>query len=355
MSDDLTLTVHGQSLAGWTDVRVTRRIEGLPNDFEIGMTERFPGQVDAFVVQCFDPCTISIGPDTTITGYVDKVSRSYDPGSHTITVSGRGKCQDITDCMAEWPSGQISGSNALQIAQKLAQPYGITVTCIGDPGPTIPQFNLTIGETAFDVIEKITRYAGLLTYEDTDGNLVLATTQDTAAASGFAEGQNVQAAHVLNAGDQRFSKYLVFKMGIDVLGDVGEGGNLSFTATDPNVPRHRLTGLVMEASEGGLDITEKRAVWECARRIARGNQATIICDSWRDGAGALWAPNTKAPISLPGLKLDGVKWTISEVEYQRAEKTGTTCQVTLADPAAFTPEPLLLQPEHLDVAPANAS
>lgn len=351
MSDDLTLTVGDQSLAGWTDVRVTRRLEGIPNDFEIGMTERFPGQTDAFLVQSGDPCVVTLGDDTVLTGYVDRFSRGYDAGSHSLTITGRGKTQDLVDCMAEWASGQISGSNALEIAQKLATPYGLTVSCLGDPGPAIPQFNLTIGETAFDIIERICRYAGLLVYEGADGNLILGTAQSTAAASGFSEGVNVQSAHVLGAMDQRFSEYLVFLLATDTLGDIGEGTNLSFTAKDPNVPRHRRTGLIAEAGGGGLDVTQRRAVWEAARRLARGLSATIICDSWRDSAGTLWTPNTLAPISLPGLKLDGVNWTFGEIEYRRAEHTGTTCQVTMMDPAAFTPEPLQIMPQFLDATP----
>ena len=105
-----------------------------------------------------------------------------------------------------------------------------------------PQFSLTIGETAFDIVERICRYAGLLVYEGADGDLILATAQDTTAASGFTEGQNVQAAHVLSASDQRFSKYIVFQLATDFFGDVGDGTNLVFVAPDPNVPRHRQTG-----------------------------------------------------------------------------------------------------------------
>jgi prophage tail gpP-like protein len=352
-ADEVTITVHGSALSGWTDVRITRRIEGCPNDFDVSMTEKYPGEADAFVVQAGDPCTVSIGDDVVITGYVDRFSRGYDANSHTLSISGRGKCQDLVDCMAEWPTGQISGDNALQVAQKLAQPYGITVSLLGDAGPTIPQINLTIGEKAFDLIERLCRFAGLLAYEGTDGNLILATGQDTAAGSGFTEGQNVQAAHVFSAMDQRYSEYLVFLLATDTLGDLGQGSNLSFIAKDPNVLRHRRTGLIVEAGGGGIEVTQRRATWEAARRVARGFQANVIGDSWRDSAGALFAPNTKAPLSLPGLHLDDVSWTFGEITYRRAEKSGTTLEAVLMDGAAFAPEPILLQPQYQDV-PANS-
>jgi prophage tail gpP-like protein len=353
--DDVTITVNGSSLSGWTEARVTRRLDACPNDFEVSMTERFPGQIDSFVVQAGDPCTVSLGADLAITGYVDRFARGYDARSHTLTISGRGKCQDLVDCMAEWPTGQFSNMNALQIAQKLSAPYGITVSCLSNPGPNVPQINLTIGEKAFDLIERFCRFAALLAYEGPDGNLILATTQDTMAASGFVEGQNVQAAHVFSAMDQRYQQYWVFRLATDVLGDLGQGNNLIYQASDPNVLRHRRTALILEAGGGGEQITEARADWEAARRLARGFQVTLVADSWRDSAGALFAPNTQAPLSLPNLHLDNVTWTFGEVTYRRAEKSGTTLEATLMDPAAFNPEPILLLPQVQDFAPAPPS
>jgi prophage tail gpP-like protein len=348
MADDTTITIGGNTLSGWTEERITRRIEGCPNDFDLALTERYPGEADAFVIQGGDPCTVSIGDDVVLTGYVDRYARSYSAGDHKVSVSGRGKTQDLVDCSAEWPTGQISGANVLEIATKLAKPYGITVTCLGDPGPAIPQFNLTLGESAYDIIERICRYAGLLAYEGTDGNLILANTQSTQAASGFTEGVNVQAAHVLSAMDQRFSAYVCFLMSMDVLEDSGQGGNQFASVPDINVPRHRLTYLIAEAGGGGQDICAKRAKWEAARRWGRGYSAQIIGDSWRDSAGALFAPNTQVPISLPNLKLDGVTWTIGEITYRRG-MDGTTVEATCMNPSAFTPEPILLQPTFMDV------
>jgi prophage tail gpP-like protein len=294
---------------------------------------------------------VKAGSDKLITGYVDRFIRGYDGRRHTVSVSGRGKTQDLVDCSAEWPTGQITGSNVLQIAQKLSMPYGIKVSCIGDPGTTIPQFNLTLGETAYDIIERICRWVGLLAYEDVDGNLILANTQTTKAANGFTEGDNVLSAHVVDAMDQRFSEYDAELLSLDVLGDAGQGGNLIGKATDPNVLRHRLTYLIAEAGGGGQDVCLKRAKWEAARRAGRGRNAAIVTTGWRDSAGTLWTPNTVAPISLPNLHLDGVTWTIGEVTYRQGAG-GKTAELVQMDPSAYQPEPILLQPQFLDVKPA---
>src|SRR4051812_44450714 len=106
--DDLTLIANTTRISGWTSVRVTRGIERLPSDFEISMTERYPGEIGAISVHPGDQCTIQLGRDTVLTGYVDRYIPSIDGCSHSICITGRGRCADLIDCSAEWPGNQIS-------------------------------------------------------------------------------------------------------------------------------------------------------------------------------------------------------------------------------------------------------
>lgn len=352
-SDDTTLVVGGNSLSGWTRVRVSRGVERCPSDFQIEMTEKYPGQPFDMTVQPGDACKVYIGEDLVITGYVDRVSPAYDAKSHSITVTGRGKCQDLVDCAAEWPGGQILGSSVLDIATKLAKYYGITVTYSGDLGAGIPQFNLMLGETAYDVIERICRYRALLPYEGSDGNLILGSIGTSRAASGFKEGVNVEKARAIFSIDQRYSEYLAFLQSTDVFTDTGNGGNLFATVKDPTVLRHRRRVIIAEAPAGGQDVAIQRANWECARRYGRSFVVTLSTDSWRDSAGFLYTPNTLVPLELPTLKVAGKTWVISDVTYMRDEN-GTRATLMIMPPTAFYPEPILLQPFQADV-PAGAA
>jgi len=72
-------------------------------------------------------------------------------------------------------------------------------------------------------------------------------------------------------------------------------------------------------------------------------QFTVTCDSWRDAAGKLWAPNHLAPIAATVLKLNTASWLIASVQYIRDEN-GQHAQLTMMDPKAFSPEPVVLQP-----------
>ena len=357
MFDDLTLFVGGRALSGWTDIRVTRGIERLPSDFEIGMTELYPHEASVYTVQPGDECVVKIGNDTVISGYVDRFIPTISGAQHAIRITGRSKCADLVDCAAEWPGGQISGSSVLEIAQILVRPYshdfgGIQVIAPGDEGVRVPQFNLNLGSTPFEIIEQLCRYSGLLAYDDPDGNLILSQVSEAMAGSGFTEGQNVESATITYASDQCFSEYVAFIQSMDRALDLGDSGNLIATEYDPNVRRHRRRVIIAEAGDSNFDVAKKRAKWEAVRRFGRSRQLRLTTDSWRDRNGVLWMPNTLVPLSLPTLKIDQAMWTISEVSYVRNEHDGTVAQLVIMPPEAFIPQPVVFQPAPADV-PAN--
>lgn len=354
VQDDLTLTVDGQSISGWTNIRVTRGVERLPADFSISMTERYPGELAKVAIQPGMLCTVSLGDDLVITGFIDAFVPSISSKDHSIAVLGRSRSGDLVDCSAEWQGSQISGTSVLDIAQKLAAPYGIGVVSSVPNLKPIPQFNLWIGESAYDVIERVARYSAVVAYDLPNGNLQLAQVGATKAASGFAEGSNVLRASVNFNASSRYSDYKIFLQSTDLMADAGDTGNLLWSINDPNVARHRALFLIAEAGGAGADFAWQRLLWELARRAGRSRVATVLCDSWRDSAGALWTPNTLAPISLPSLKLVADGFLITEVSYNRSDESGdeggTTAEITLMPPDALKPEPILLQPIFGDIA-----
>jgi prophage tail gpP-like protein len=350
VGDDLTLTVGNQTISGWLEVRITRGIERCPSDFDISLTERFPGQAADVIVKAGDKCEVKIGGDVVVTGYIDSYVPSISSTGHSIRVCGRGKCQDLVDCAAEWENCQISGSSALQIASKLASAYeDLQVWSRGeDVGPQIPQTNLILGETAWEIIERVCRFRGLLAYETADGNLFLGQAGDAAAASGFTEGVNVQTATMEYSIAQRFSEYIALLQSTDRFGDVGDGGNIRAHAYDKGVSRNRKMMIIAEYGDSGGDVVARRSEWESARRMGRSNRLTLTTDTWRDAAGDLWEPNTLVPLQLPSLKVVDERWLISEVTYKRGED-GTTADLVIMPREAFLPQPVVLNPTFQEV------
>lgn len=354
---DLSLKVNNQLLGGWTSVRVTASLERCPRDFEIGMTERYPGEFNSVIVRPGDPCEVRIGGDVVLTGYVDRYLPVLDKTEHRIEIAGRGMCEDMVDCAALWPNNQVSNVTIVSLAQKLAEPYGVTVKAIGDLGAPVPQINIIWGESAYEVIERVARYEAVLVYESPEGNLVLSNIGSARHASGFAQGLNVQRAAPFFSCDQRYSEYVVRTLAFN-LNDIAGVGDVLETVVDDamsslkradGTPRERVKYIISEQGDYySWPITKKRGQWEAARRAGRSYRVMLTADSWRDRAGKLWTPNQFALVELPALKLPQANWLIGEVSFIR-DAQGTRADVTLMPPDAFKPEPFLLQPLLPDV------
>ncbi len=348
--DDLTLQVGGLALSGWTALRVTRGIERLPSEFDVEMTERWPGEFHTVSVKPGDFCQVRLGGDLVLTGYVDRWRPSLEADRHSIRVTGRGKCEDLVDCAAEWPNRQFANMDVLAIARALARPYAnnITVTALADVGDPIPQFNFNVGETAWSVIERVCRYRGLLAYDDPSGNLILSRVASVVAASGLSEGVNVERAEGMFSMDERFSEYDAYTLTVQPLREVGPLAPRA-VATDSGVPRHRRHEIISEVA-AMLDMPELRAKWEAARRLGRSMMIRATVDSWRDRAGALWQPNTLIPVHLPSMRVFKETWALGEVTYRR-DMDGTHADLVVMPLQAFLPEPFNLYPILQDVSP----
>ena len=360
----LVLIVNGKAYAGWIEQRVTRGVERMPGDFEVSITERYPGLAQLIQIEPGDACVVMIGADTVITGWVDRYTTSISPRGHEVRITGRGKCCDLVDCAAGVVApgnsigGQYAASTVPGLLSAIAAPFGITVDVTDWAASSVsqvPQFSINLGETPFEIIDRVARWAGCLAYEGADGNLVVATAGSTRAASGFVQGTNVMSMSGTRTIDERFSVYLGSVMSVDNIQQVRSAVSGNFfdaTVYDAGVTRFRPKVIVSEQMQNGQEVCKTRAIWEEKRRYGRSQQVTVVVDSWRDSAGTLWTPNTLAMVSLPSIKMQPADpWVIGEVTYSRG-KDGTSATLTLMPPDAYSPEPSVLTAVDLQVAQA---
>lgn len=343
MTDELTLTIGGKRLQGWDRLRVTRGIEILPSNFDLSLMDYCPGSDEKQLVNPGDPCTVSLGDDLVVTGYIDRWMPSINKTRHEIRATGRSKCQDLVDCSADWPNNVISNATPLQIAQRLATPYGISVTSDVTDMTNVPQFIINWGECAQEIIDRMSRWAAVLYYDLPNGNLFMTRVGTKKAASGVEQGANVEVASYTSAADQRFSDYIGVSLSTTPMRELSPNTAYdSITlarAQDPDAAKMRLRKRIIIVESTMIAAKESQAciTWEMNRRYGRSKSLQVTVDSWRDSAGVLWTPNTLVPIKIPAFGLD-VTWLLSQVTYSKDEK-GTTAQLILMPPEAFSVQP----------------
>ena len=352
---ELVLTGGGQRITGWTAVSVTRGVERIPGSFDVRASVSRPKDLGG-LLPLNAPVVITIGGHVVLTGYLERIGSRLGEASHEVTLIGRGRCCDLVDTSALIKNQTRQATTISTLARALVEPYAGPIKVLTPDGDgdnrVFTGFTINLGESPYELIERIARYEGLLVYEDADGNLVLSRVGRARHASGFEEGRNVQGAELLNTVDGRFSKYIPLLMSSDVVtGRDGPGAGGSGTALgvgagdpvlDPEITRHRPHVIVSEQGDGVNSLAVQRARWEAARRAGRSHRLSVVADSWLDSAGQPWTPNRLATVKLPSLGLDHLLWIITDVHFRRDERGGTTAQVTLMPPEALTVQPTAL-------------
>lgn len=335
-----------RDIIGWTGMSVTRGIDRCPSSFEIEFTEPLDARTDV-IVSPGDYCEVLLGNDIVLTGFVDRYLPSYNANQHTARISGRSRSQDIVDCSVVTVHGmQFHNRRLIDIARELCAPYGVKINLgIGvDPSAQIDDLFVLIGETPYDIIDRLSRFLGFLLYDLPDGSLLISTVGTARAANGFTEGINVLSAAAMYSMDGRYSEYEIFRTNLDAISDIGEGGNTIAKVFDKQVTRFRHRSLIAEQPVAGDDLAKKSAYWELNRRIGRSFQVRLSTDTWRDSSGTLYTPNTLVPVDLPGLKMPTVNtWLIADVTYRKGRE-GTICDLTIMPPEAFQLKPFVLYP-----------
>jgi prophage tail gpP-like protein len=336
------------SLIGWEGISITCSAEAFPRSFTVTASDPSAGDPSKGLSFPSGPgvtCTVYIGKDVVLTGYVDRYTTSISPGQHTITLTGRGRCEDLVDCSADLDNSPgingstFSASDLADAASKLCSAFGIPVKCIPeDKGPALVPFTIWLGETPYEVIERVARYAGFLVYEDEHGTVILNRVGKQKMASGFTMPGNIESASCTLSVDQRFSKYTVVWNSVAQFNKLDPILNDRAHAEDTSVRKPRPLIIVSEQYMPGIDLGQMRADWERNRRYGRSQAIHLTCDSWRDSDKKLWQPNYLATIDAPALKITNAEWIIGTVTF-RKDNSGTHADLTLMPPDAFLPEP----------------
>ena len=372
-SNILTLKVGGKIYEGWKSVSVRTGIEQIAGTYELSITERWPNQPKDWSIPPGELCEIQIGDDTVISGYVDAVSVSYDASSHEIRVTGRDRTGDLVDCSA--PSTAFSGLTFFDIAQKLTEPYDITVTDetvdgkklttkqkkAGKKGTPpkhkrvsgkLPKAATQNGESVFKTLEKLARVEAVLLVSDSEGGLLITRAGLGGSSDTVLEfGQNILRASFEHSHANLYSTITVKgqaaaadagKFDVVHAQPVGTVERVQSAQTgNSQIARHRPLILVAETQADGKRCKD-RAEWEASNREAKARKITLSVQGWRQKGGDIWRINQLVRVKCPWIRTDE-QWLVSGVQF-RLDESGSVTELSLVNKDAFDLLPEIPEP-----------
>jgi len=336
---EIALLVNNKRYGGWKTARVTRGIESVSGSFELSVSDRWQAGSAPWAIYEEDECTVSIGAETLVTGYVDRRSVSYSPGEHSLSVSGRDRTGDLVDCSAVLGVWEFHNTPVLDLVQKVAKPFGVAVSLARGITLPAPEFRTAIdpGESAFNVVERLCKKAGVLPVSDGKGGLTLMRPGSARCTTELVEEQNILAASADFDVSGRFRRYVV--LGQHTGSDAWFGAETSVRATAEDAGVKRTARVLLVRPEGSVSGAQakRRAEWEATVRAARADAVSVTVQGWTQGDGSLWPVNALVRVRSPRLGIDG-DLLVSQADYEVGEG-GTTTRLTLRRPDAFKPEP----------------
>jgi prophage tail gpP-like protein len=364
MADDVQLAVNGVRYEGFESIRVTRSIESIAGSFTLGVSDRWGGQDEPWPIREEDECTVLIGGEVVISGFVDKRSISLTATSRTLTYSGRDRAAALVDCSATAQGASVitkagsagdidpsshkaestkwvySNIDVAAFGRALSAPFGVSVSVqLGLKLERAPKLIIHPGEKAFEALRRACEEAQVLAVSDGAGGILI-TRSSTTRAAALIQGFNVLAASVDYDGTDRFHRYLISCQipGTDEAS--GDATQVQAQAVDTGVRRTERTILIRPDKGYDTATARRRADWEARTRAARAEPVSITVQGWRQqvAVGDLWSPNTISAVHVPGIGIDG-DMLISQVEFSIDNQGGRVTQLRLLRPDAFLPEP----------------
>lgn len=329
----VVLRVAGAEFKGWTDIRITRSLEQMSGEFELGVTQTL-GTLDDFAngLREGQRCQVLAFGQVVIDGYLERVDASISATDHTVSVSGRDVTCDLIDSAAQLDKQELANVTIKQAALALLKPFNISVSCPKE-GKPFKKFAVNHGETVFSVLNAHAKQRGMLLYTLGDGVLHIGQPVHEDIDYSLKEGRNILSASASHDTSQQFHTYIIKGQG------KGKGKTkVSAKAIDSTQRPARVTMINAERNdESSLNDLGERAAWEARRRKAKGRRAQVKLRDWRwkvEQVRQLWNVGQRVYLDAPRLRYQE-HMLITSVTYSITESEGLVSELTLSDPVAY--------------------
>jgi len=315
----VVLKVNGKRFNSWKSISINRSIAQIAGSFSFTTSNRYAGENEKWGVSEGDECTVDIGDERVLTGYIDEIADGYSLNSHDVTFAGRDKTGDLVDCpydvfslnkvevqsSGSFPvtpaagEGEFQNLTPIQIIEKLAKSVSVE-TVLDDfilgfdaiTTKTIPDYKLQTGRMLFEDIAELCQQYGVLPITTGDGKLFI-----TRAATGLARafdtleaGVNILSNRKTDSIKDRYSVYYgegpsqttAFQRS-----PIAEGKFIDKYVASKRVRPY----IIMVGEQATNDTCQKRAAWEGRIRMGGSRKVETSVYKWTQTNGKIWPLN----------------------------------------------------------------
>ena len=335
-----TLTVGSISYPSWTKLRVNFMYGRSYAEFQFETSE--PSDVSVSELRRVQiwpgmQAIVTLAGVPVINGTVEIRESFYGKEEHGVAFYGRDWSKNACDCSVRLgdEGGQYINQTMSSIMQSVLQGTGVSWSGPGDTGVVFPYFSVQLGETPWEIAERLMRYQpGMRIRSDGFGTLIGENANALSFRGTFVEGQNIRESRARI--DITRSMASVESSGQQPHNDsVSSSGaaNVKGHANDGTVDGRRYHMFVAEEPVT-QQLADNRAHFELGYVRQEVIEVTVKVYGWFDPSGALFDVGKVYSVYSPMHGLNRNLYS-REVTFEQ-DHEGTTTTVVLCTPESLT-------------------
>lgn len=327
----------------WEGVSVNRAYRDVTSQLTLRSAEpsTIPAKWTTIKLKPGDPAQCYLAGEKVIDGFVTARQVGYDAKSHGCQFVVLSKVIEAVNSTVEANPGEYKNYTLEQIAKAELGKLGIGFRIIGSPAGADKKFdrvNVQVGETVFELVDRLCRMRNVHMVDDADGNVV-ASRGDQGVVADLEEGRNILRASLIWRDDEVF--YKLTANGDEPGSDRKWGDDVranSATATNPHAQHQNRKLHILAEQPGDRQDMAMRANHEVDLNIGGTFTAEVAVQGWRRDGGSLWindigkTVNVYSPMLFPG---DRMTLGIQGVTHLQDGEQGSITSLSLVLPRAI--------------------
>jgi prophage tail gpP-like protein len=334
-SEIAAINLGGGTFRDWESVTV-KMVEGESNhSFKLSISEGAPltKSFAGVKIKPGDHCTITLGGELAITGYVETRQVAYSARQHGIEIVGHSFNKAAADGSVMHKTMEWKDKPLQTIATDILKPFGIKfvpVTAISQK--PFPRVNVAPGTSAWKQIDTLARQRNVTLGTDKQGNVTGRTIfmpggDKLIEGINILEGREVMTMNMGNGPSNQISQTpgSNYNFGPQAAHDAKAKTDTKVAGAGAGVHAPQVN---LAEQPGDKSDMESRGKMEGKRRGQEQLQVTIVVQGWHKPSGGLWEPGKKVHVSSPMLIVNE-ELKLMSATFTQDSKSGTRTTLEL--------------------------